>query len=46
MTRELDRLIRLWHLAEARRDLIAMIVVQSRVGRLTRALIDGAVAHG
>lgn len=46
MTRELDRLIHLWRLAETRRDLIAMIVIQSRVGRLTRALIDGAVAHG
>ena len=46
MTRELDRLIYLWRLAEMRRDLIAMIVIQSRVGRLTRALIDGAVAHG
>ena len=46
MTRERDRLIRLLHLAEVRRDLIAMIVVQSRVGRITRTLIEGAVAHG
>ena len=46
MTRELDRLIYLWRLAEARPDLIAMVVVQSRVGRITRTLIEGAVAHG
>lgn len=46
MTRELDRLIRVWRLAEERRDLVAMIVVQSRVGRITRTLIEGAVARG
>jgi hypothetical protein len=46
MTRELDRLIYLWRLSELRRDLIAMIVVQSRVGRITCTLIEGAVAHG
>jgi hypothetical protein len=46
MTRGLDRLIRLWRLAETRRDSIAMVVVQSRVGRLTRVVIEGAVAHG
>jgi hypothetical protein len=46
MTPELDRLIHLWRLAEARRDSIAMVAVQSRVGRLTRAVTEGAVAHG
>lgn len=46
MTRELHRLIRVWRLAEARRDVVAMIVVQSRVGRITRTLIEGAVARG
>lgn len=46
MTRELDRLIRLLRLAETRRDLIAMIVVRSRVGRLAYAALEGAVARG
>lgn len=46
MTRELERLIRLWRLAEMRRDLIAMIAVQSRVGRLMTPLLEGAVARG
>ena len=46
MTRELDRLIRLWHLAEVRRDLVAMIVLQSRVGRLVYTALEGAVARG
>lgn len=46
MTREFDRLIRLLRLAEMRRDLIAIIVVQSRVGRLTYAVLEGAVARG
>ncbi len=46
MTRELDRLIRLLRLAETRRDLIAIIVVQYRVGRLTYAALEGALARG
>jgi hypothetical protein len=46
MTREYERLIRLWRLAEMRRDLIAIIVVQSRLGRLTYALLEGAAARG
>ena len=46
MTREFERLIRLWRHTEMRRDLIAMIVVQSRVGRLTYAVLEGAVARG
>ena len=46
MTREYERLIRLWRLAEARGDLVTMIVVQSRVGRFAIALIEGAAAHG
>jgi hypothetical protein len=46
VTREQERLIRIWHLAEARRDLVAIIVIQSRVGRLTRTLVEGAVARG
>ncbi|MDO8485583.1 MAG: hypothetical protein Q7S35_11655 [Candidatus Limnocylindrales bacterium] len=46
MTREFERLIRLLRLAEMRRDLIAIIVVQSRVGRLTYAALEGAVARG
>lgn len=46
MTREYERLIRVWRLAEMRRDLIAIIVVQSRIGRLTYAVVEGAVARG
>jgi hypothetical protein len=46
MTREYERLIRLLRLAEMRRDLIAMVVVQSRVGRLTSAALEAAVARG
>ena len=46
MTRELERLIRLLHLAKMRRDLIAITVVQSRVGRLTYAALEGALARG
>jgi hypothetical protein len=46
VTREFDRLIRLVRLAEARRELVAIIVVQSRVDRLTSALLEGAVACG
>ncbi len=46
MTREFERLIRLLRLAETRRDLIAMIVVQSRVGRLMHAALEGAAARG
>jgi hypothetical protein len=46
VTRERERLIRLWRLAEMRRDLIAMMVAQSRVGRLTYAVLEGAVARG
>jgi hypothetical protein len=46
VTRELERLIRLLRLAEMRRDLIAIIVVQSRVGRLTYAVLEGAAARG
>lgn len=46
MTRELERLIRLLRLAEMRRDLLAITVVQSRVGRLTYAALQGAIARG
>lgn len=46
MTRELERLTRLLRLAEMRRDLIAIAVVQSRVGRIIYALLEGAVARG
>ncbi len=46
MTREFERLTRLLRLAEMRRDLIAIIVVQSRVGRLTSAALEGIVARG
>ncbi len=46
MTREFERLIRLLRLAETRRDLIAIIVVQSRVGRLAHTVLEGAVARG
>ena len=46
MNGEYERLIRILHLAEARRDLIAIKVVQTRVGRVTRALLEGAVARG
>jgi len=46
MTREFEQLIRIWRLAETRRDLIAIIVVQTRIGRLTRAFLEGAVARG
>jgi hypothetical protein len=46
VTRELERLIRLLRLAQMRRDLLAITVVQSRVGRQTYALLQGAVARG
>jgi hypothetical protein len=46
VTREFERLMRLWRLAEVRRDLVVMMVVQSRIGRLTYAAIEGAVARG
>jgi hypothetical protein len=46
VTRELERFIRLLRFAEMRRDLLAISVVQSRVGRLTYAVIEGAVARG
>jgi hypothetical protein len=46
MNREYERLIRIWRLAETRRDLIAIMVVQTRIGRLTRAFVEGAVARG
>ena len=46
MIREYERLIRIWRLAETRRDLIAIMVVQTRIGRLTRAFVEGAVARG
>jgi len=46
MIREYERLIRIWRLAETRRDLIAIMVVQTRIGRLTQALLEGAVARG
>jgi hypothetical protein len=46
MTRELERFIRLLRLAETRRDLLAMTVVQSRVGRLTYAALEGMAARG
>jgi hypothetical protein len=46
VTREYERLIRLWHLAEMRRDLIAIIVLQSRVGRLTYSVLEGAAVRG
>ena len=46
VTRELERLIRLLRLAKMRRDLIAITVVQSRVGRLTYAALEGVVARG
>ncbi len=42
MTREYERLIRLWRLAEMRRDLIAMVVIQSRVGRLAYVVLEAA----
>ena len=46
MIREYERLVRIWRLAEARRDLIAILVVQTRIGRLTQAFLEGAVARG
>jgi hypothetical protein len=46
MIREYERLIRIWRLAETRRDLIAIMVVQTQIGRLTQALLEGAVARG
>lgn len=46
MTREYERLVRLWRLAEMRRDLVTVIVVQSRVGRHAIALLEGAAARG
>ena len=46
MSSEFERLFRVWRLAEMRRDLIAMVVIQSRVGRLTMALLEGAALRG
>jgi hypothetical protein len=46
MNGEYERLIRILHLAEVRRDLIAIKVVQTRVGRVARAVVEGAVARG
>jgi hypothetical protein len=46
MSSEFERLFRVWRIAEMRRDLIAMIVIQSRVGRLTMALLEGAALRG
>jgi hypothetical protein len=46
VTRELEQLIRLLRLAQMRRDLLAITVVHSRVGRLTYAALEGAVARG
>jgi len=46
VTRELERLTRLLRLAEMRRDLIAITVVQSRVGRFTYAALEGMAARG
>jgi hypothetical protein len=46
VTRELERLTRLLRLAEMRRDLLAITVVQSRVGRFTSAALEGMAARG
>jgi hypothetical protein len=46
MTREYERLVRIWRLALTRRDLVAIVVVHSRIGRLTLAFLEGAVARG
>jgi hypothetical protein len=46
VTRELERLIRLLRLAKMRRDLLAITVVQSRVGRFAYAALEGVVARG
>jgi len=46
VTRELERLTRLLRLAEMRRDLLAITVVQSRVGRFTYAALEGMAARG
>ena len=42
MTRRQEQLIRLWQLAEMRRDLIAMVVLQSRIGRLAYVVLEAA----
>lgn len=46
MTREYERLIRIWRLAETRRDLIAIMVVQTRIGRLAWAIFEGTAFRG
>ncbi len=46
MTRELERLIRLLRLAQMRRDLLAITVVHSRIGRLAYSMLEGAVVRG
>jgi hypothetical protein len=46
MNRDYERLVRIWRLAMTRRDLIAIAVVQTRLGRLTLAFLEGAVARG
>jgi len=46
MTRELERLLRIRTLAEMRRDLIVIMITQSRLGRLALAVLEGTVARG
>jgi hypothetical protein len=46
MSREFERLVRVWRLAEMRRDLIAIVIIQSRVGRLAYTVLEGAAARG
>jgi hypothetical protein len=46
MSRQFERLIRVWRLAETRRDLIAVLIIQSRIGRVAYAVLEGAVARG
>ena len=46
MSSEFERLFRVWRLAEMRRDLIAMVVIQSRLGRFAMALLEGAAQRG
>lgn len=46
MAREHGRFIRFLRRAALLRDLIALVILQSRVGRVMYAFFEGAVARG
>jgi hypothetical protein len=46
MTSALERLVRIRTLAEMRRDLVVIMIIQTRLGRLALAVLEGTVARG